>query len=177
MFPDGWWSGTHQNDPRWSRKTSKCLTFRCCPVHTRHLAKLLNRSLPHRVQRLKASHQRLSPRIPNSRNLIQNRPYLAFASQTAVILNCKPMGLILNSGDQTKALWMAVNGNLDILIIEPSCSCLLYTSRRGLWTDRKAHAGTACISGIRKRGNKRWRSYFWMQRRSVMTSILSLIHI
>ena len=44
--------------------------------------------------------------------------YLSLASQTPVVLDGKPVCLILNPCHKLEALGMAVNGNLNVLIVE-----------------------------------------------------------
>ena len=55
------------------------------------------------------THQSLSSCRTDTVNVIQDRMYLIFASQGAVILDGKTVGFILHAGDQFKSLAVAVD--------------------------------------------------------------------
>ena len=88
------------------------------PVHARNLGKLFLAGGLHRLNGFKVLHQRLSPGVSDARNVIQHRAHLALAAQAPVVLDGKPVSLILNSGDEPEAFGMPVNGNLHILVIQ-----------------------------------------------------------
>ena len=66
------------------------------------------------------THQILSSCRTDTVNVIQDRMYLIFASQGAVILDGKTVGFILHAGDQFKSLAVAVDRDLYVIIVQAS---------------------------------------------------------
>ena len=65
-------------------------------------------------------HQGLSPGRSHTRNFIQYRLYLTLGTQGAVIFDGKPVGFVLNTGNQLKALGVGVDGQFHIVVIKAS---------------------------------------------------------
>ncbi len=93
-------------------------TFCCPPVHPLGGGKLLQAGVPDGLQGFKPAHQRLSPGWPDALDIIQDRADLSLAPEAPVVFDGKPVGLVLDPGDQLKALAVPVNGDLHILVIK-----------------------------------------------------------
>ena len=65
-------------------------------------------------------HQSLSSGRSDTRDIVQQGMYLAFASQRTVVLYGESVGFILDPCDQLKSFAVLVDGDLCIIIVEAS---------------------------------------------------------
>ena len=91
-------------------------------IHPVYFPQLFHRCLPDFLQRLELTHQCFSPGLADIRDIIQHRMNLLFAAQGTMILDSKPMCLVLDTGNQPKTFGMPVNGNFLIIKIQSSGS-------------------------------------------------------
>ena len=89
-----------------------------CPVHLWGSFQLLHARLPDCFDCLERPHQRLTARWSDALDIIQHGAHLLLAPETPVVLDRKPVRLVLNPGDQLKSFRMAIDWNFHILIIQ-----------------------------------------------------------
>ena len=92
--------------------------LRASCVHTFCFCQFLQRSISDILNGLKFPHQGFSSGFSDSRDIIQQRMYLFLTSQGTVEFDSKTVCLILDPRHELEALGMAVDGDLNIIIVE-----------------------------------------------------------
>ena len=73
-------------------------------VEVRKCAEFLDRGRPYALHAAVLPEQRFSPHGTDTRNVIQHRVHLRLRAEAPVVLDGKAVRLVLNAGDELKAL-------------------------------------------------------------------------
>ena len=95
-----------------------------------------------RLQRFKGAHQCLAAHRADAFDIIQDRVYLAFAAQAAVVLDRKAVRLVLNARDQLEAFGVRVDRDFHVVVVEAACAVeiiLYHTADRNVDAELLQH--------------------------------------